>query len=260
MINDEWVRFLAAIRGGHADEVSNILAKQPELATIRRPGYDDPLTVAAKWNRVGCLRALLPHFARDPLAALNAFFGAAEFGSLDCLLALSIKTHSHRRNREGSTALMLAAIKGHAECLRALLPHSDALASDDGGWTSLMMASFAQHPACVEALLPHSDSRAVNAGGESAFSLALGRADSRPALRLDACIDLLAPFADPSLASTALARLGAARMPRFAALREAEELAVSAGLKPISRTGRASTRWTRDNTAAQASRKASLRM
>ena len=260
MINDEWVRFLAAIRGGHADEVSNILAKQPELATIRRPGYDDPLTVAAKWNRVGCLRALLPHFARDPLAALNAFFGAAEFGSLDCLSALSIKTHSHRRNREGSTALMLAATKGHVECVRALLPHSEPLVSNDDGWTPLMMAAHSQNPECVEALLPHSDPCAVNARGQSAFSLALGLAGSKPAARLDACVDLLAPFAEISLARTALARLGAARMPRFAALREAEELAVSAGLKPISQMGHASTQWTRDHTAAQAPRKASLRV
>ncbi len=244
MINDDGVRFLAAIRGGLDNEVADILAKQPEVAAIRRPGFDDPMTVAAKWNRVGCLRVLSPHFARDAPAALNAFFGAAEFGSLDCLSALSIEAHSHDRNRDGSTALMLASTKGHVECIRALLPHSEPLACDGDGWTPLMMAAFAQHPACVEALLPHSDPCAVNARGDSAFSLALGLGGSKPAARPDACIDLLAPFADNSVARSALDRLGAARMPRFAALREGEELACSIGFAPQSnrREARATAR------------------
>jgi ankyrin repeat protein len=58
-------------------------------------------------------------------------------------------------DKDGWTALMLAAAKGHMDCVRILLPASQAFAVDNEGKSAIDLAADAGHREVVRWLRRH---------------------------------------------------------------------------------------------------------
>ena len=161
----------------------------------------------------------------------------------DCVKVLLSHSDPSARDKDGWTALMHAALGGSEEILKILLPPSDARAVARFGVTALHLAAQEAHVECVEALLPFSDARAIADDGQSALAKVLVSglnfylSTKSPAKRHDECADLLAGGSMPHEAEVAFEKLGPERMPRYAAQREAAEIAAAA--EEGARSGRA---------------------
>jgi len=92
------------------------------------------------------------------------------------------------RDRNGDTALMLAAQAQDADCVELLLPLSDVGAKNNRGETALMHAAGAGI-AVMKLLLPRSDPKSVSRNGRSALMFAVG------ATNLE-CVNALLPVSD----------------------------------------------------------------
>ncbi len=131
---------------------------------------------------------LLRHAPVPLLAALMRCWGAAGLGwMLDSwaagkaagMLADSSNLDINAVNKQGETALMLAAHEGYTGLVVNLLGRPDLdvnLVDIEKGWTALMSAAEKGHHAAVKALLgrPEVDINVVSKGGNSALMLAAG--------------------------------------------------------------------------------------
>ncbi len=116
---------------------------------------------------------------------------AAEEGQVKALeSALCAHPSLARRvDKNGMSALMLAASGGHTECVKLLLPVSDALAANCAGLSALMFAARGGNAACVALLLPVSEALATTNRGSSALMLATENGHVE-------CVELLLPVSD----------------------------------------------------------------
>ena len=89
-------------------------------------------------------------------------------------------------NKDGMTAVMIAASNGHEACLQLLLPVSDPLAKDHWGGTALMHAASDGHASCVNILLPLSDISAKNNEEDTASEIASSKGHSQLAMFITA--------------------------------------------------------------------------
>jgi len=152
---------------------------------------------------------------------------------------------------DGFTALALATLEGHQELVKLLAPVSDVNILGERGWNPLFHAAENADLESLRALLPRSDARVADMQGNTALHYAAGRsvecvlallpvsdplhADENgfTAFRIAvdsrqwSCADRLWEFSPPEVVEIAFRVAGAAKMPRWAAKKEAEEIAAA---------------------------------
>lgn len=133
---------------------------------------NEKLRKAAKHGYVVRVKALLKNPSCDALAknreGATALMLAARYGHEACVELLLPVSDALARDSKGITALMTAVCNGYEECVRLLLPVSDALSKDDEEMTSLMWAACHGYKECVSHLLPVSNPFAKDKGGLTA--------------------------------------------------------------------------------------------
>lgn len=139
-------------------------------------GGDFPLIIAAGRRRLGCVKALAS-FGADVFGArgLTALMIATKLGEVEAVKVLSSDSSIEKRDRDGMSALHMAAEADNKACLLALLSAGASPAARDRlGNTPLMTAcsSMQTEAACVEILACLESQGAVNEEGLSAFDLA----------------------------------------------------------------------------------------
>jgi hypothetical protein len=125
------------------------------------------------------LQALIE--AKAPLDTVDkdgwsALMLAAFNGHEACLQALiKAKAPLDTMSNDGWSALKLAASKGHEACLQALIEAKAPLDTvDKGGWSALMLAASKGHEACLQALIKaKAPLDTVDKDGWSALTLAI---------------------------------------------------------------------------------------
>lgn len=111
----------------------------------------------------------------EPSSGNTLLMQALHLRENECALALIPFSHARHKNRQGKTALILAASGGLEECVEALLPVSDVNDFDDGGMSALMRAASKGHERAIEVLLssPSAPAKAANKSGATALMYAL---------------------------------------------------------------------------------------
>lgn len=87
-------------------------------------------------------------------------------------LAIASGANPNAMDRNGTTALMMAAFRGSDEMVKLLLPVSDAKLKTNAGMSALMIAAFWGQPSTFKLLLPHSDTDEATKKGETLLELA----------------------------------------------------------------------------------------
>ncbi len=210
---------------GNADNIGLNLSTRDEGWGIER-GLDTELMVAAATGRLDRIHALLfsPRPPANWMARLRRRFERASAERVrETRIFQENRARSIRvdmRNRDGLTALMLAARNDQVDCVRALLPYAGGYAKDSAGWTALMHAAAMGHESVVKALLGASNSNESTRRGETALLLAASRGHH-------ACVGLLAPVSDANI------RDNEGRTPLFRAV-EANDVELVRLLLPFS--------------------------
>jgi len=186
-----------------------------------RGGRNTPLMLAAKMGALESMRALLPFSDANAVNAdgCTALMLAAEANQDQAVLELLPVSDPNKRGANGASALM-HGVDLKPEAFAALLRKSDPLAQNDAGDTALMCAAHWGQPKSVAILLPHSEPGHCNKNGKTAF-------DHANELKGDdhwAVLDLLAETAPREKVDVLFKDGGSEKMPRWAALREAEGL------------------------------------
>ena len=120
-----------------------------------------------------------PHFR-----AGRKLLKAAETGDISTVNALlSTGASLFNRDREGHSALWLAAYNGHCDVVKSLLEHkADANTRGHDGWTPLMWAVYTNKIDVAQLLISHGGNvNAQGLNGETAIKLAK---DSPPMMAL----------------------------------------------------------------------------
>jgi ankyrin repeat protein len=205
-------------------EILKALLKAKADVNERNRGGSTALSWAAAWGNMDTLRVLLDNGANAE--AINAaFVDAAEDGQTDILrvlrdrnadvhkvgsealgraagsrsgrvtdeqlndtvkFLLDLGVDVNASDKEGWTALLLAAEKGHPSVVRVLLDrganiNAKCVCPDwlDGGWTALMIATKLGHDEIVQLLLDKgAEVNGKNFSGETALMAAAGRGAS----------------------------------------------------------------------------------
>lgn len=112
---------------------------------------------------------------RDGKTALMLAAFEGHTSTVQLLLANGVQVNS--TDKDGSTALMLAASRGHTDVLQALLTKgADVNAQNSGGQTALMLAIVGGHGKVAQALLAKGADRDLkNRAGHTAITLAQAR-------------------------------------------------------------------------------------
>ncbi|MDE2510564.1 MAG: ankyrin repeat domain-containing protein, partial [Elusimicrobia bacterium] len=142
---DGWTPLMWAAAHGDEASVAALLDAGADIRVIARGNGQGPLTLAAKWNRVGVVSLLLRR--------------GASAGARDSI---------------GWTALMWASLQGRTDVVAALLDGRASIDATDGaGNTPLMLAARQGRTATVKVLLARGASAAArNGDGKSARDLA----------------------------------------------------------------------------------------
>lgn len=189
-----------------ADDSGQLDLAEALFTAISHRNSQEALRLAAQIRSLDSHRDL--SFGETPL-----LFAARHDLGLEALEALLARSNPLLTNKEGETALMLAAW-GQQEhsfaSVQLLLPLSDSLAANDGGSTALHVAIYYAQTKIISLLLPLSDLQQRNSFGRSPLDEARSLIDY------------------PGDAYENIANLVLGEMAR----REAEELASAASCSP----------------------------
>ena len=129
---DGWTVLHCAASVGHADCVTALLARLPEVQLTATDGDGrTALHHAARKGHAECVAAMLIHLPEVQLTAID---------------------------EDGRTALHHAAFKGSMECVAALVVHMPGVqlgAKDLQGWCAALLAVYGNHAAAADMLLTH---------------------------------------------------------------------------------------------------------
>ncbi|MCB0322438.1 MAG: ankyrin repeat domain-containing protein [Bdellovibrionales bacterium] len=167
-----------AVTDGHDDFVISLL-QAGASPDIEDQYGNTPLLLAARDGNVPLIQALITAGA-DPRitnASGETLLHAAARGKHDLTVALfsaALKELLEVKNRNGRTALMLAADRGNREIAKTLLTvGSNPNRVDAYGWNALHFAAASGHVEMVRLLLEQgADKDAVSANGERPLDLA----------------------------------------------------------------------------------------
>lgn len=167
--------FLNAVKNGNAREVAQWLNRGVDANTVD-PAGQTVLHLAARAGALDVVRVLVDTRANIDrrnangetaimLAALGGHRSVVEF----------LISKEAQINQPGWTALLYAATNGHLEIIKILIEnHAYIDSSPDNGLTSLMMAARGGHMSVVRFLLEEgADASLKNDRGESALDWAL---------------------------------------------------------------------------------------
>ena len=167
---------LAALAG--SDECLRILLPISDVNACCRKGWT-ALMHAVQQGDVRCVHTLIEEAGglldarcsnREGESALSL---AAKNGCQQCVRELLPLSDSKLKNTEGRTALMHAA-RVAPNCVNDLIPHSNVKDCDNRGWTALMHAAFCGQEDSVSLLLPYSDVHYRNRKKANALNCAKG--------------------------------------------------------------------------------------
>jgi len=150
----------AAING-HTSTIDRLLKYDSVVDCKDKSGYT-PLKWAAVSNKADVVSSLLKHKADpngrvQPAGAMTALAAAAEYRCAEVIFVLMghPETQIEAMDKNGNTALMIAARKGYPECVQLLMHGADANAKGSHGKTALQLAQDFKHsPACPESRKP----------------------------------------------------------------------------------------------------------
>jgi ankyrin repeat protein len=156
-----------AAQEGNQEAVRTFLSFDPSLINSRNEDLQTPLSVAARWGRIGTVEFLLSctgvnanaidKYNCTPLIwSINWAGGTPEI--VDMLLARPEILVEHRDNH-GQNAVTAAAQGGRDAILASLLKRDDVNVNnaDDQGFTPLIWAAERGHIACIKQLIERRD-------------------------------------------------------------------------------------------------------
>ncbi|HEX3366064.1 ankyrin repeat domain-containing protein [Phenylobacterium sp.] len=153
--------YFEAARQGRTDLLAGLIRAGMPVDVRDSRGYT-ALILAAYDDQPSAVDLLLEQGA-DPCAADlrgdTALMGVAFEGRLAIAERLVARCDVNTRNREGQTAVMIAALFGHAEIVRLLARHGGDLALKDASGNSASALARQQGNAAMEALLTELQAR-----------------------------------------------------------------------------------------------------